>query len=118
MKTRNWILFFFLLVLLCAGLSAVFLLAGEDADFAEVYSDGKLIFRVDLSKNAEYRVDYGGEWNSITVKDGKISVSAASCASQDCVRHAPADHGAPIVCLPNRMVIKFVNSSELDALIG
>ena len=109
---------FSLLVLLCAGLSAVFLLAGKGADLAEVYSDGKLIFRVNLSENAEYRVDYGKEWNFITVKDGKISVSAASCASQDCVHHAPADHGAPIVCLPNRLVIKFVNSSELDALIG
>lgn len=118
MKTRSWILLFSLLALLCAGLSAVFLLGCEGADFAEVYSDGKLISRVDLSKDAEYRVDYGGEWNSLTVKDGKISVSAASCASQDCVRHAPADHGAPIVCLPNRLVIKFVNSSELDAIIG
>lgn len=118
MKTKAWVLLFSFLALLLAGLSAVFLLGGESADFAEVYSDGKLVMRVDLSEDAEYRVEYGDAWNLLTVSDGKIAVTSASCSAHDCVRHAPADHGAPIVCLPNRLVIKFTNSSDYDALVG
>ena len=59
-----------------------------------------------------------GKGLDIAVRDGKIAVTDASCASRDCVRHAPADHGAPIVCLPNHLAIKFTNSSDYDALIG
>ena len=53
-----------------------------------------------------------------TAYNGKVSVSEASCPSQDCVRHLPSDSGAPIVCLPNRMVIKFADEAGYDALIG
>lgn len=34
------------------------------------------------------------------------------------MHHAAADHGAPIVCLPNRLVVQFSTPSELDALLG
>lgn len=118
MKTKVWLLLFSVLCLILAVLSALLLLGGEHAGYAEVYSDGELIVTLDLSKDTEYRVDLGEAWNLLAVRDGRISVIAASCASQDCVHHAPADRGAPIVCLPNRLVIKFTNTSEFDAFIG
>lgn len=118
MKTKTWLLLFSLLCLLLAGLSAMLLLGGAQAGYAEVYSDGNLIVTLDLSKDTEYRVVNGEAWNLLAVQGGEISVISASCSSQDCVHHAPADHGAPIVCLPNRLVIKFTNSSEFDALVG
>ena len=118
MKAKSWLLFFSALCAILVVLSAVLLCGGKRAEYAEVYSDGKLIVRLDLSKDTEYRVDFSDGWNLITVRSGKISVTAASCTSQDCVRHPPADHGAPIVCLPNRLTIKFTDSSDYDALIG
>lgn len=118
MKTKFWLLFFSVLCVILAVLSVVLLYGGEGAEYAEVYSDGTLVVRLDLSMDTEYRVDFGGGWNLLTVRDGKIAVTDASCASRDCVRHAPADHGAPIVCLPNHLAIKFTNSSDYDALIG
>lgn len=118
MKTKTWLLVFSLLCLLLAGLSALLLLSGERAEYAEVYSDGKLIVTLELSQDTEYLVEDGEAWNLLAVRDGKISVRSASCPSQDCVHHAAADHGAPIICLPNRLVIKFTNSSEFDALVG
>lgn len=118
MKAKTWLLLFSLLSLLLTALSAVLLLGGAQAEYAEIYSDGKLIVTLELSKDTEYRVERGETWNVLAVQDGKISVSSASCSSQDCVHHAPADRGAPIVCLPNRLVIKFTNSSAYDALVG
>lgn len=118
MKTKTWLLLFSLLCLLLAGMSVWLLLGGEQAGYAEVYSDGKLVVTLDLSKDTEYRFEHGEAWNLLSVRDGKISVISASCPSQDCVHHAAADHGAPIVCLPNRLVIKFASSSAFDAMVG
>lgn len=107
-----------------AGLAAVclalsfFLSSGGGKSTAEVYSGGRLVLTIDLSENGTYRIDYGADWNLLTVRDGKLCVSSASCASQDCVRHGAANSGAPIVCLPNRLVIKFTDSAAVDAMLG
>lgn len=117
MKTRFWILLFLAIAVVCAGLS-VWLLGGKAETTAEVYSDGALVQTIDLAVDGEYRIESGGGWNILTVSGGKIAVTSASCPTQDCVHHAAADHGAPIVCLPNRLVVQFSTPSELDALLG
>lgn len=116
MKTKYWIIIFSLLILIFAGLWLLFSAAGTAENSAQVYSDGKLICTVDLSVDGEYQVSLGEEWNMLKVVDGKIFVSASSCANQHCVRHAPANKGAPIVCLPNRLVVEFAEE-EFDALL-
>lgn len=115
MKTRNWILIFGVIALVCV---AALLLPHKAAKSAEVRSDGKALYTIDLSKDGEYRVERGEDWNLLVVENGKLRVEAASCASQDCVRHGEADGGAPIVCLPNRLVVEFTDSGELDAMLG
>lgn len=116
MKTRTWIFIFSTLAVVCIVLS-VFFFTGNEKNTALVYSDGVLVHSVDLTQDAEYRIEFGEEWNILTVKNGKISVSSASCSSQDCVRHGQSNHGAPIVCLPNRLVIEFAERNGLDAVL-
>ena len=73
---------------------------------------------IDLQTDGTYRIECAEGWNELLVKDGEISVSSASCPSQDCVHTPPADRGAPIVCLPHRMVIRFSAETEnMDALL-
>ena len=116
MKTRTWLLLFATLALACC--TALLLLRFQTSTQAQIRSDGKLIAVVDLSKDAEYRIDYGDDWNLVVVQGGKIRVESASCDNQDCVRRGAANGGAPIVCLPNRLVIEFSEGSDLDALLG
>ena len=118
MKTRTWILLFAALAVVCVTLSLFFFRAGDASRYAEVYSDGELVLTLDLQVDGTYRVGTAGQWNVLSVENGRVSVSEASCPSQDCVRHLPSDRGAPIVCLPNRMVIKFTDEAGYDALIG
>ncbi len=117
MKTRTWILLFCAVALICVALSLLFFLGGEEKNTALVYSDGELIQTIELTQDAEYRIDFGEEWNILTVKNGKISVSSASCSTQDCVHFGESNHGAPIVCLPNRLVIEFAQKDSLDAVL-
>ncbi|MBE6984087.1 MAG: NusG domain II-containing protein [Ruminococcaceae bacterium] len=116
MKTKTWILIFATLALICSILNLLLFYGGEENNTALVYSDGTLVERIDLTQDADYRIDFGKEWNILSVKNGKISVSSASCATQDCVRHGQSNHGAPIVCLPNRLVIEF-EDTQLDAFL-
>lgn len=118
MKTRTWILIVTVLSVVCVGLNFLFFRTGDASRYAEVYSDGELVLTLDLQIDGTYYVGTAEQWNNLTVENGKLSVSEASCPSQDCVRHPPSDSGAPIVCLPNRMVIKFVENAGYDALIG
>lgn len=118
MKTKTWLFLIGAFCLLCAAATVLLPLLSTQSAAAEVYSDGVLVLTLDLSKNGEYTVrsEYGE--NVLRVEDGKVCVTAASCANQDCMRHEPSDSGAPIVCLPNRMVVRFPEKSTLDAVVG
>ena len=60
------------------------------------------------------------EWgcNTVTVKEGKIAVTAATCPDHHCMNRGFCDGGPAIVCLPNRLVIKFVGKQDVDGAIG
>lgn len=118
MKTKTLVLIFVAVAAVCAGLTCLFFLQGTPANTAEVYVDGVLVRTIDLSKDGTYRVEHEDDWNILTVQDGKLAVTAASCTGGDCIRHGAANHGAPIVCLPNRLVIQFIQDDGLDAVAG
>ena len=117
MKTKYWLLVIGGILLVCAVLSAL-LLGGGEADYAEVYSDGKLLYIMDLHIDREETVhsDYGT--NVITVKDGAVAVTHADCPDGYCMKRGFCTGGTEIVCLPNRLVIRFGAQQEIDAAVG
>ena len=119
MKTRTWILIFALILIVCLGASLSFLAPGEASTQAEISSQGQVIKTVDLRINQEFTVDNGsGGYNVVTVKDGKIGVSEATCPDHYCMKRGYCNSGTEIVCLPNRLVIRFLGEQEIDAVVG
>ena len=51
-------------------------------------------------------------------KDGKIAVTEASCPDHYCMKRGFCNSGTEIVCLPNRLVIQFLDAQEIDAAVG
>ena len=117
MKTKYWVVLLAALLLICTVLSVVFLRPGQ-AQQAEIWSDGKLIKTVLLSVDQEFTVESADGFNTVTVRDGKIAVTAASCPDGYCMQRGFCQGGAQIVCLPNRLVIKFVAKQEIDGVVG
>ena len=65
--------------------------------------------RLDLSADTRLRVDYAGGWNILVVENGAIQVEEASCPDGDCMRQGAKSGGAPIICLPNHLSIRFTD---------
>ena len=117
MKTKYWLLLIGGILLLCAALSVLFLQTAP-ADSASVYSDGKLLYTLDLRIDQERTVESKYGINVITVKDGAIAVTHASCPDGYCMKRGFCSGGTEIVCLPNRMTIRFLGEQKIDAIIG
>ena len=119
MKTKYWVAILAVILVLC-GLSGWYLLnARTDAFRAEIVSEGKVVHTVDLATAATYQVTTeDGGYNVITVKDGKIAVTDASCPDHYCMMRGFCAGGTEIVCLPNRLVIRFLGEQEIDGVVG
>jgi len=95
---------------------------------ALVYQDGSLIERMDISDNNEpYSLTLENQYgyNVISVEHGRIRISEADCPDGFCVRQGWVSGGTvPIVCLPNRLVIRLEGGSDdamtegMDAIVG
>ena len=93
------------------------------SSIAHVYKNGELIESLDLNAIAEpftFTVSDGDSVvNVISVEHGRLCVSGASCPDKSCIHQGWTGGGyVPIVCLPNRLLIRFDNngSPDLDAV--
>ena len=119
MKTKYWIILLAILLIGSAVLSIPLLLPGEAATHAQIISEGTVLKTVDLRIDQEFPVanSRGGE-NTVTVRNGKIAVTQANCPDHYCMHRGFCDSGAQIVCLPNLLVIRFVEPQEIDIVVG
>lgn len=118
MKTKYWVILLSVLLVVSLGLSLWLLLPGEEASAAEIWSDGELLYTLDLHIDQTKRVESENGVNVIEVKDGKIGVREANCPDGYCMERGFCSSGAQIICLPNRLVIKFVGKQPVDGVSG
>ena len=102
----------FLILLCLASFLYLALPPKEDGEYiADIFQDGALLYSVPLSGAQEGRsfrieTDSGG-FNEIEIGADSIRIRSASCPDKLCVRQSfLQDSGLPIVCLPNRLVIR------------
>ena len=118
MKTRTWIILLCALLLLSV-LACIPLLSSKPAGRAKITSAGEVISIVDLAVDQEFTVTApGGGSNTITVKDGAIAVTEAKCPDHYCMKRGFCNGGTQIVCLPNRLVISFLDGADVDFVVG
>ena len=119
MTTKKWIVLMGFVLALCIGLSIFILMPREASTHAQILSDGKLLKTVDLRIDQEFTVPSAdGGHNIVTVHQGAIAVTDATCPDHYCMKRGFCSSGTDIVCLPNRLVIRFTAEQEIDAIIG
>ena len=97
------------LIILSFGLNFAIYKASSNykGDMLVVEQDGKVIKKLPMDEDIEYRVDYGGHYNIIVIKDGRAYVKEADCQDQICTHMHPIEkEGQTIICLPNRLYLE------------
>ena len=99
---------------------SAYLLMRPKGSTAEIISDGKVLYTIDLAHTADtlITVEYEGRKNIIAVENGDIYMKEAQCPDHTCVKTGRLSKaGVPIVCLPNRLIIKYSDreGDDIDA---
>ena len=94
----------------------------EKTNIVEIIQDGNIIYTLDLNKSKDelIQVEFKGHKNTIQIKDKQISIIEADCPDKTCVNMGILKSAfTPIVCLPNHLVIQYVNDDkEIDATVN
>ena len=108
----------FVLALVCWLVLSAVKTGGE---YAVVTVDGEEVCRMALDTDETIEVGENGVYNVITVKDGEIYISDASCPDKLCIAQGHKSYGGEtIVCLPNKLVVSVVGGGggQTDAVAG
>ena len=117
MKSRYWIMILGIILILCIGL-ILLPTSKEPAKTVRIkYGDSITTVSLNEDQQRTFPAENGG-FNTVTVRDGKIAVTAADCPDGYCMDRGFCDSGTPIVCLPHKLVIEFVGEQEIDGLVG
>ena len=118
MRTKYWIILLAAVLAVCLISGILLLTLGSGATCVQVYSDGKLLHTLPLGVDTRITVQSKYGENVITVQQGKVAVTEADCPDGYCMHRGWCDGGAPVVCLPNRLVLRFSDSQKVDAALN
>lgn len=108
------------LIFLLGIAGSLILMQKPQSSVVEIVRDEQVLYRFDLSSAEDriFTIPYNDSYNIIEISGGKIRVSEAGCKDNTCVKMGWLKGGAPIVCLPNHLVIRYVSGGEVDAAAG
>ena len=105
MKRFDIVLLCVILAFATAVFAVAYLLMSDSGSVAVITVDGEEYARLPLDEDTELTVNTDNGYNIVTVKDGKVFVSEASCPDKVCVRTGSADELKSVVCLPNKLTV-------------
>lgn len=121
MKPKKWPFFLVGALLLSGIIGSILVLRRPDTSLVRIVQDGEVLYQFDLQQEEDQtiRVEYEGRVNTVEIKDHQIHMLQAECPDQTCVNMGWLDSSAPIVCLPNRLVIEFYDDTDApDGVAG
>lgn len=96
-----------LLALVLLTVSLCFTFFNRQGQTVTVQVDGKTVWQHSLFENTAYTVQTPYGQNTVTVKNGRCSVTAADCRDGLCKKNGSIfKAGQSIVCLPHRLIVE------------
>lgn len=98
-------------IFLCGIAGTCYVLRPAESRMAEIVQDGTVLYTFDLA-TAEDQVivitSPEGKTNTIRIENAEICISHAECPDQTCVKTGVLySESLPIVCLPNKLIVRF-----------
>lgn len=115
-RLRNDVILVFSILALALTAFLVFKACAKEGSRVIITVDGEVYRSLPLNTDAVIDVITGekGEYkNTVTVKDGRVSVSYANCPDGICEKHREIRYeGESIVCLPHKLAVTVKGSAE------
>lgn len=89
---------------------SLWILRPSESKVVDIVSDREILYTIDLSEaeNQELVISYHGSSNTVKIENGEIWVREAQCPDQTCLSMGKlSSESLPIVCLPNRLIIRY-----------
>lgn len=118
MKTKTWATLLGIVLAACVVLSLLLLQPGQTAERIEIWSEGELLYTLSLKVDQTITIETAQGSNTVTIRGGAVAVTEADCPDHYCMQRGFCTGGAEIVCLPNRLVIRFLGAQEIDGVVG
>lgn len=115
MKSGKFLLAGVVLLILLAGIIGSLWVSRMPAGgTVRIVQDGEVLSVINLSeaKDQLIEVEYEGRKNIIQIQDGEIRMLEAECPDLICVQQGWLHSAAPIVCLPNRLMVESIESEN------
>lgn len=91
----------------------------SDSTWVAITQDGKTLYTFDLAtfddeQTQQIRIENpDGGYNIVEIDEGNtIRISEADCPDKTCVKTGELSDGVPIVCLPHKLVIKYIDPPQ------
>lgn len=121
-STKFWVILVAALLVVSLAATVLTLRGKTGSETAGIYQNGELIRTIDLSRVSEpysFLVEGPAGTNTVLVEPGRICVSHADCPDQVCVDQGWISNSVvPIVCLPNRLVIRIGDPAQTEEIDG
>lgn len=117
---KKWPLMLVVAILLLGIVGSIWVLQRPDTSMIEIVQDDTVLYTLDLEQTEDQiiEVEYDSRINRIEIKDHRIHMLEAECPDNTCVHMGWLESAALIVCLPNRLVIRFADSErDIDVQI-
>ena len=117
-KYKNDIILVFSILVLALVCFLIFKACAKEGRYAVITVGGEIYKTVSLDTDCVTEVVTGerGEYkNTVTVKDGRVSVTYANCPDGICEKHRKIKYdGESIVCLPHKLTVTVEGGAEGD----
>ena len=97
--------------------ASAYMLLRPTGKTVEIISGGRVLYTLDLryETDRDITVRYEDRTNIIRIEDHDIYMLEAECPDHTCIRTGRLSRaGVPIVCLPNKLMIRYVNGNGGD----
>lgn len=100
------------LIIIAVAFLFLWLIPKEQGGEAAIYVDGKIYKRIPLEKDCEINVKSEFGTNTVSVKNGTVTIIHADCPDKLCEKEKIDSSGGSIVCLPNRLSVIIENTKS------
>lgn len=106
------------IILIISSLMLLLFSNNKSGNYAYVYYENDIVKKIDLSINSTYTVEGYNGFVVIEVLDSKIRVVEENSKNHICSNMGFVSSSLePIICLPNKIVIKIVEQTDIDAVV-